>query len=324
MSRQSFEQKLDAIEALRSAPGSEALESLRRALKDPNNYAVGKAAAVVADCGFATLGPELLAAFDRFLRSPVKSDPQCWAKNAIARALVTLQLSADRVFVGGIVHTQWEPVYGGRQDTAGVLRAICAMGLVESSLAPFEILRYLVDLLNDHDRQVRMEAARAMAQLSAREGTLPLQLKALVGDPEPEVTGACLAALLSLAPKDYLPFVARHLSHEDPDVRIEAAAVLAQSHEPEAFAHVAAFWERQTDAEVKRTLLTWFAASPQDAAAELLLTVIDSAPEAIASEALRALARSRHASRCADRAREAVSIRGNAALSMAFTESFGG
>ena len=87
----SFDRKLEEIEALRTAPEESAREQLRRALKDRSNYVVGKAAAIVGDRQLQSLEPDLLAAFDRFITDPVKSDPQCWAKNAIAKTLKNLE-----------------------------------------------------------------------------------------------------------------------------------------------------------------------------------------------------------------------------------------
>lgn len=88
MAKEAFEQKLEALAALRQV-GDRAvlLEALRKALRDKSNYYVSKAAAMVGELGFVELTPELLAGFDRFLVDPVKSDPKCWAKEAIVKAL---------------------------------------------------------------------------------------------------------------------------------------------------------------------------------------------------------------------------------------------
>ena len=132
-----------------------------------------------------------------------------------------------------------------------------------------------------------------MAQLSAREGLLPLRLKALIGDREPEVVGYCLAALLSLAPREYLPFVGGFLHSADPDVRLEAAGALAESREPEAIDYLKQFWETQTDPEVKRTVLAFLAGSPLPAAAGFLLSVAENETGQMAADAREALAKSR-------------------------------
>lgn len=311
----SFDRKLEEIETLRSASDETAREQLRRVLKDHSNYFVAKAAKVVAERQFEPLVPDLLAAFDRFIKDPVKTDPQCWAKNAITKALKDLGHRDPAVFVRGIAHVQLEPVYGGRQDTAATLRGTCALALVACAVPSFDILVLLTDLLNDAEPPARIDAARAIAQLSAREGILPLRLKALTGDSNPEVVGHCLAALLSLAPTHSLPFVARFLNSGDPDLRLEAAGVLADSREPQAIDFLKEFWERQTDPEIKRNVLRFLSGSPVPESAEFLLSVIDEAPTGIAAEALAALQKSRHRAHVRDRAIAIVHGRKNAALS---------
>ncbi len=75
-------------------------------------------------------------------------------------------------------------------------------------------MRHLVDLLGaDKEKIVRIDAARAIAQLGGIESVLLLRLKSLAGDPEPEVIGQCFVALLDLSPEDYIPFVADFLAH---------------------------------------------------------------------------------------------------------------
>ena len=322
MSRQSYDRKLEEIEALRSAPEDSAREQLRRALKDRSNYAVAKAAAITAARRFEELLPDLLAAFDRFMMNPVKSDPQCWAKNAVARALKDLGHANAAVFFRGIAHFHMEPVWGGRQDTAATLRATCALALIGSSAGDFEILTRLTDLLNDPEAPVRIDAARAMAQLSAKEGILPLRLKALFGDSDPQVVGHCLAALLALSPQDSLTFVAGFLESRDPDVQVEAAAVLAESREPSAMDYLKEFWEGLADPSRKRTVLQLLAASPLESAAEFLLTVIRDASDETAVAAVNALSKSRYRNQFHLRAAGLVAARKSPSLNSAFHAAF--
>src|SRR6266568_5965124 len=96
---------------------------------------------------------ELLQAFGRFFENPVKTDPQCWAKNALSRALAALEYQESEIFLRGIRHIQMEPVWGGRSDTAGTLRATCALALVQCrSLSENDLLSYLLELLADTDK----------------------------------------------------------------------------------------------------------------------------------------------------------------------------
>lgn len=294
MSKQAFDRKLAGIEALRSAPEDTAVPQLRNALQDRNNYLAAKAAAITGDRQLHALEPDLIAAFERFMRDPVKSDPQCWAKNAIVKALKDLAYSDSAIYLRGSEHFQLEPIWGGREDTATTLRGACALALVSCQLDSFTILTRLTDLLADRAVPVRMDAARAIAQLSAREGALPLRLKVLAGDPEPQVIGQCLLSLLDLDPRGNLPFVRSVLDGEDADVRIEAAAALAQSRELEALERLKQFWDTQTDPQVKQALLTLFASSPLPESAVFLRSVAETASPQVAGWAREALRQSRH------------------------------
>jgi HEAT repeat protein len=323
LGKQAFDRKLEEIEGLRSAPEEDAVAALRRALRDRGNFVVGKAAAIAGAREFRQLIPDLLAAFDRFMTDPVKSDPQCWAKNALAKTLKDLEHPDPEVFLRGIAHIQMEAVFGGREDTAVTLRGACALALVATRLDTFEILTYLTDLLADSAKPVRIDAARAMAQLSAQEALLPLRLKALVGDRDPEVVGHCLAAMLSLAPRLSLPFAARFLKEHDPDIRIEAAAVLAESREPGALGYLKNFWEVQTDPQVRATFLALLAGSPLEDAAGFLLEIVESASEPLAVKAVAALRTSRFREQMGERLASVVADRQSPILMRALRDSTG-
>ncbi len=322
-SKRAFDGKLEALEALRSAPDSPSTaEQLRKALKDRNNYLVSKAAEIVSHAQLAPLIPDLIEAFNRFLIDPVKTDPQCWAKNAIAKALKNLEHQDPEIFLKGLSHFQLEPVWGGRSDTAATLRGTCALALIGCRLSLLQILAHLVDALADPEKPVRVDAARALAQLSQPEGALLLRLKALVGDPEPEVVGECFTALLSIA-TDAVSFVAQFLERGDAEIRIEAAAALGSSREPEAIAILKQYWQRCGEPELKRAILTSLGASPLPEAAEFLLSVISEAPAQTAAEAIAALASSRHRSEMRARAAAVVEARNEPSLQRVFQHEFG-
>ncbi len=122
MGNKAFEQKLAALETLQSAA------DFRKALADRNNYYVSKAAAMVAARSLSELIPDLLAAFDRFLIDPIKTDPQCWAKNAIVKAAKDLGLDDASFYLRGLKHIQ--PGCRGYVSAFGCnaanLRGICA------------------------------------------------------------------------------------------------------------------------------------------------------------------------------------------------------
>jgi HEAT repeat protein len=323
MSKQAFDKKIEALEALRASPASPStVEQLRRALKDRNNYLASKAATLAGELGLQVLVPDLLAAFDRFFADAAKSDPQCWAKNAIAKALKDLGHNDPAVFIRGMKHFQLEPVWGGRADSAATLRAACALALVECPLDRVEILTHLVDLLADPEKVVRVDATRAVAQFSGPDSRLLLRLKALGGDPDPEVTGQCFACLLDLSPRDYIPFVGRFLVGNDSDLRLEAISALGGCHDPEAVDILKESWERNVDPEVKRAILLSLGASRQPAAVEFLLSVLDEARLEEAATCVTALATGRFREEVRERVAALVKNRGDSKLAAAYERDF--
>src|SRR5436190_529244 len=129
--KKKFEEQLAALETLRESAGAPAtVDSLRKALANRNNYVAAKASKITVELGLKSLLPDLLSAFDRFFIDPVKSDPQCWAKNALVQALAALGHDESAVFIRGLRHIQMEPVWGGQEDTAAALRGNCALALV--------------------------------------------------------------------------------------------------------------------------------------------------------------------------------------------------
>ena len=234
--KHSFEDQLNALDALRHGTSRAATEPLRKALAHRNNYVVAKAADLVREFALAELIPELLAAFDRFLTDPIKTDPQCWAKNALGRVLAHFEHQDAEVFLRGMRHTQFEPVWGGRSDTAGTLRGTCALALVQCrSLSETELLNHVLELFGDKDKSVRVEVARALEQTGSAAAALLLRLRAILAADEPEVLGACYSGVLRIEGRSAIPWIAHFLAPGD-DLAAEAALGIASDRSPEAFA----------------------------------------------------------------------------------------
>lgn len=273
MSKQAFDAKIAALEALRATPGA-ASAPLRKALAERNNYIVSKAASLAGDLLLSDLIPDLLAAFDRALRDGVKSDPQCWAKNAVAKALKDLSHHDAEVYLKGLRHVQKEPVWGGSVDTAATLRGTCVLALIDCQLDDLSMLTHLADALADPEKTVRVDAAVALSRAGIPEAAPLLRFKALTGDPEPEVIGQCLHSLLQMSPRDSVAFARRFLSHDHADdIRGEAASALAQSHDPAAVEALKKMWSALLSTELRQALLTFLAASPQREASEFLFSL---------------------------------------------------
>jgi hypothetical protein len=282
--KRKFEDQLAALDALRAGDGAAAAGPLRKALTHSNNFVVAKAADLVRDFALADLIPELLAAFDRFFDDPVKSDPQCWAKNAISRTLAHFEHQDADVFLRGMKHIQNEPVWGGQSDTAGTLRSTCALALVQCrSLTETQLLNHLLELFSDKDKSVRVEAARAVEHTGSPACALLLRLRAILGSDEPEVLGACYSGVLHIEGKSALPWVSRFLEGGD-DAAAEAALAIAAVRSPEAFHALKKCFEQEgefgfrphsrMDPWFRSVLLSAMALTRQEEAIDFLITLV--------------------------------------------------
>lgn len=286
--KRKFEDQLAALDALRQQPPEAAIDPLRKALTNRNNFVVAKAADLVRQFQLTQLTPELLNAFDRFmLRSgkedPVKSDPQCWAKNAISRTLAAFEHQDAAVFLRGMHHIQLEPSYGGASDSAGTLRATCALALVQCrSLLEADLLTHLIELLGDKDKAVRAEVVRAIEQVGSPSAALLLRLRAILdsnlksrkpGQPpeeEPEVLGACYSGIFRIEGPKSIPWIARFLADAD-DPAAEAALAIAGTHSAQGFEVLRDRFAEESDPWFCSVLLSAIALTRQDAAVEFLL-----------------------------------------------------
>jgi hypothetical protein len=286
--KKSFDAQLAALEQLRAEPDEVCIAPLRVALKHQNNYIVAKAADQAAQRRLEDLLPDLLVAFDRFFEDPEKRDPQCWAKNSLGRALAALEYQEPEPFLRGIKHIQLEGAWGGRSDTAGTLRGTCALALVQCRAVPeVELLRLLIDVLIDTDKSARGEAVRALEQIGSPACSLLLRLRAQVGGDEPEILGACYAAVLRMEGNSALPWASRFLAAGD-DAAGEAALAIATTHTVEAFELLKTQWEKTHDPWLRSVLFSSVALTRQSAAMEFLLGLVkaDSIGADIAVEAV--------------------------------------
>jgi hypothetical protein len=290
----SFERELAQLESMSGrALDSGDVERVRRALQHANNYLVAKAARIVADHTLAGLLPEVLDAFERFFVDPVQNDPQCWAKNALVKALVKLECREASVYLHGLRHTQEEPVWGGQSDTAGALRGTCAHALVAcDGLSEAQLLDLLLEPLVDHDKTVRMDAARAIGHVGGLSAHLVLKLRVLLRKEDPEVLGACFSALLSMDHSDKaatIGLVADFLDDVE-ESAAEAAFALAETHQPEALVALIARRSKGADAWLASALDHAIVLTRLPEGMEFLLNVIGGDPRQAAS-ALEAISR---------------------------------
>jgi hypothetical protein len=122
---------------------------------------VARAATLAGERSLRERLPDLLSAYARFLVAPIKQDPHCIAKQAIARALVSLECEDVAFFLEGIHYQQLEPAWGGSSDAAIDVRCSCAMGLVATGYS--RAVQELTSLLHDREWRARAGAARAVS-----------------------------------------------------------------------------------------------------------------------------------------------------------------
>ena len=320
--KRKFEEQLAALDALRQLPTEACVQPLRKALTQRNNFVVAKAADLVRQFQLNQLIPDILITFDRFFDDPVKSDPQCWAKNAVSRTLAAFEHQDAEVFLRGMRHHQHEPVWGGSSDTAGTLRATCALALVQCrSLTDADLLSHLVELLGDKDKAVRAEATRAIEQVGSPSAALLLRLRAILGSgsvsEEPEVLGACYSGILRLEGASAIPWVSRFLASSD-DSAAEAALAIAGTHSPQGFELLRERFAHEADPWFCSVLLSAIALTRQDAALEFMFDLIGS--ESLQAEgAIEVILRSAQSPEVTKRLEEVVA--GNRRLTHALAKA---
>ena len=311
------------MSALRdTGPTEAAIAALRTGLRDRVNVVVAKAATLIGDFEKVELLPELLQAFDRLFKDPVKSDPQCWGKNALARAIKDLGYAESAPFLRGLRHVQMEPVWGGQEDTAATLRGACLLALAQCTDIPREaILRHAVDALADRATPVRIDAVRTLREMDGSEASLLLRLKARVGDKEAEVTGQVFDSLLVMEQQEAIPFVAAFLESERDDWQ-EGALALGASHLAEAVPVLTQAWETSRRPDRRRILLRSLGASRQPVSLEFLLEIVRTGRHSDAADALEALALHKDSPEIREEVETAAARRGDDDLSSRFREMF--
>ena len=290
MANRRIEDQLDALSSLRASTPAAAAPALRKALNDRVNLIAAKAANVAAALPAPELLPDLLRAFDRLFNDPVKTDPQCWGKNAIALALRELGHRDSASYLRGAVHIQLEPVWGRSEDTAGPLRGHCLLALPSCpDLRREEVLRHMVNALTEASPAVRADAARALAEMQGDDCALLLRLKARTADAAPEVTGQVFESLLAIERRNAVPFITQFLAPGD-EISEEAALALGNSRLPEGVEVLLKGWPTAIGAEYRQALLRALSISRQDNAITFLKSLATDGRQQDVADAKAALA----------------------------------
>ncbi len=316
-----FEQRLETTRAAALEPQVAAHRAhLLKTLGGKQGYLISVAAGAITGPD-AALSQAAGEAFERLCEDPIKRDPQCHGKTAIARALFDNDLPADDVFLRGATHVQMEPVLGGRQDTAAELRGICAMALVHAQHP--RAITTAAALLADPERAAKLAAIRAIAASGQPELVEPiLRLKLEAGDEDAEVITDCMTELLRAAPDQNLPLIAARIGAEDLVISQSAALAIGASGAPGALDALVACTDQIVTSERRATVLLAIAMLRSDASSQHLIELVMDGTPAEAQDAISALATFKHQPDLAARVEAAVVDRGEAPILSHFERSF--
>jgi HEAT repeat protein len=320
-----FDKEIAELDALKGAvlsgpaPDAAAVEKLRKALAHRHNFIVSKAAKLVADAELFALLPDALAAFDRFFVDAAKTDPKCWAKNALAKTLVKLEHRQKDAYLRGLRHHQMEASWGPPVDSAAALRGTCAHALVDCpGISDADLLTILLEPLTDNDKTVRMEAARAIGQVGGVGAALILRLRALLGNDEPEVLGSVYSSLLAVEGAQAIPLIAAALK-DGGDLAAEAAFALADMRAPEALASLIERLRAGADTWFTSVLLSAIALTRLPEAIDFLLGLI-ACDAREAPQAIEAIGRAAPSAELRARVQQAVEKTGSERLGQALRQ----
>ena len=281
------ERAVAALQTAREDPASAASrEKIRAALAAPLALVAVKAARIIAENELDGFGPDLEAAFRRFLATPANPDPSCQAKIALLEALDRTESLDPDPFLLAIRCVQPEAAWGPPVDTAGRVRARGILALARLAHHDFGVLA--AELLADPDAIVRQTVAEAIEARGDRANAGLLRFKLSVGDEEAAVTLACLAALLTLAPQAALPLAKQYLA--GPETQAELAGVaLGQSGRDDALDMLVEFLRTAALPSQRALALRWLGYHRSERALGHLLAIIAEAPRKEAAAAVTVL-----------------------------------
>lgn len=316
-----LERTLAELRSIRANPTTpEAHRLLRQVLRSTSSHAIAQAATLVAEATLDQHIPALEAAFDRFLGNGTQRDKGCHAKAAIADTLYQMNHDNAELYLRGIRHIQMEPVWGGQADTATKLRAMCGMALVRMNYP--DVLNELALSLADPENPVRLAAAEALGYYGLADAAPLLRLKIAIGDTDPEVTAACLSALLRVDAITGLPFVATLLRHKDQGLAETAALALGESRLAEAFALLQDWWGEQLTPSGSRTALLALAMLRSEESLLFLQALVAQTEPTTARQTLDVLSMYKHDAALRQQLAQIVAERGNGNLQQFFAQSF--
>ena len=286
--RKTFDEQHSEIAALEQAPLTDNSRNLiKKHIQGRNSLLAARAIQAAVRLKLSDLENEITGCFHRFMENPVKNDKGCYAKIAVVKALLRMNLNCEDVFMVGVRHIQMEPAFGPPVDTAEMLRVHCGEALVQFNHP--EMFRVLTRLLADKQIAPRRAAAKLLGMIGGETSEMLLRLKLFCDDKEIEVTGECMNSLMACAYESSLTLIKEYMDASDESIAMEAAMAVAQSSHPDAANTLIAAWENRFGIEPKKKLCLPIAITRNDTAVKFLLDAVDSAHIDVAAEALDAL-----------------------------------
>jgi HEAT repeat protein len=303
-----FDEKLAALRTL-DVTSPKAHDQLRAALASKNGLLAAAAAKLIGEHRVESATSLLAPAFEQLCEDPVKRDPGCRGKLAIARALHALDVWEERVFVRGL-HVE-QPEGFQPEDTAAPVRAVC--GLAHAHLLRPDALDVLAVLLADRHRTARAAAAQGIGDVGRSDGGSLLRFKILSGPDEPEVISACLDSLMSLQRESGIDFAIGLLAAHDDTAEV-AAIALGSTRDPRCLEPLLAYCDGCVPAVRHRAGFLALALLRSDQAIAHLLDAIRTKPRADAVAAARALATFKDVPAISEQLREAAAAQRDSTL----------
>ncbi|MEL6611865.1 MAG: hypothetical protein AAFQ53_07205 [Bacteroidota bacterium] len=188
----------EALRAIAAWPSVPDEGEIRRALDNRSAHVVAAAIRGLSERDLQAYAPHVAKAFLERLPADQATDTGAVAKRAAVTALLDWHVWDGDLYevASRVVHLV--PVWGASEDAGAAIRGLGVQGLALSRDA--RVWPRLADLLADSERDARLGAVAAAAQLGTPEAASLLRLRARLGDPDPEVDEANLSALFSLDP----------------------------------------------------------------------------------------------------------------------------
>ena len=289
----SLEDSLDRIAELRESElvGEDRAE-LGRFLSSKHSHAVAAAAKIVGDLELEEFRSQLVDGFERLMIQPIKRDPGCRGKAAIAEALHQLEAHEVDLFLNGVKYRQMEAVWGGRQDTAADLRTACGRGLVRMRYV--DVLLHLADLLADPETQVRIAAAQSVAYYGTAYGLPLLRLRVRAGDSENEVIAECMLSMMRISAESSIDFVADFLRDADLEAAESAALALGESRADGALTALCNWRLEAAERGLGDVVMTAIAMLRSEEAIDYLVSAVANEAGPVAREVIAAFSIHRH------------------------------